>query len=251
MRIHTDLTRADVHRIIREGKHHAYALTLTEHGTRTAKARGLELQLTGTSTRQRNSGFYGAAGTDDYAATWDEWGIVLAGIFAADPTAIMGSAKHPVYADADDYHWKTGDRFRWLTTSASTYYHANHTWRWAEGMPMGETRCKCGAVRRYRDDYQESVGVVVPSIRTTRARRYVGENLTAGNVVESRTGDLWRLTEVEGKPAETLGHDDRGRTVCAPWVHAYPVTDPHRAAHTMMASYFVTPAVSYPERDSA
>lgn len=251
MRIHTDLTWSQIWDIIRDAKCGAYQTTLTEHGSRTAKARGIELKLAGTSTRYSNSGQWGAQNWDGHmAATWDEWGIVLAAIFDADPTAIMGSAKHPDYADRDDYHWQTGDRFRWLTSSSDDRYHAHHTFRWAEGMPQGETRCKCGAIRRW-GKAEHGAGHVIPSIRTTRARRYVGENLAPGNLVESRTGDLWRITKVDDKAAETLGHDDRGRTVCAPWVDAYPVLDPERAEAAMMASYFVTPAVSYPETKGA
>lgn len=143
MRIHTDLHAYDVGQIVRDAKCGAWANVLTDHGTRTAKRGAVELQLAGTSNRPN-------ASNTENAATWDEWGIVLAAIFEADPTAIMGSAKRPVYADRDDYHWKTGDRFRSLTSSSDDLYHANHYWRWDAGiMPRGESRCKCGAIRRW------------------------------------------------------------------------------------------------------
>src|SRR4051812_4814148 len=44
---------------------------------------------------------------DEYAASWDQWGIFLAKIFDLDPTITISR----VYADAAHFHKITGDRF--------------------------------------------------------------------------------------------------------------------------------------------
>jgi len=63
-----------------------------------------------------------------------------------------------------------------------------------------------------------------PTVRTTRARVYVGENIRPGDTVMIRG---WGLTEtphvvlkVDPKPAPTLGDDSRGRTIVGFWVTA-------------------------------
>lgn len=66
---------------------------------------GYTIILEGESGRHTNSGSYGAR-TDSEAATWDQWGIFLAVIFEADP-----GAKTDSYANAEDFHRKTGGRF--------------------------------------------------------------------------------------------------------------------------------------------
>lgn len=75
-------------------------------GSRTHLAK-YDIILSGESGRQMNSGRYGPApcGSTE-AATWDQWGIYLAVIFEADPTA-----KTDYYADAEDFHRQTGGRF--------------------------------------------------------------------------------------------------------------------------------------------
>jgi hypothetical protein len=60
----------------------------------------------GTVNRRRvNSGARGDR-PRPYAATWDQWGVVFAHIFAADP-----GAKCYAYDGAADFHDKTGGRF--------------------------------------------------------------------------------------------------------------------------------------------
>lgn len=48
-------------------------------------ARGFEFFLTGSSPYNVNRGY-----RDEKAATWDEWGLVIAALFAIDPSAQIG-----------------------------------------------------------------------------------------------------------------------------------------------------------------
>lgn len=143
MRIHTSATRADLDAAARAA---GVALAgLTEHGSRT-HARAFEVRLSG-------SGNYGGQyGTLDHKnATWDEWGIFLAAVYEADADARCGgSAARPIYANADDYHWQTGERFLTLTPGEQ---HKRHRWEYVGQLATGAWlhRCKgdaCGATMR-------------------------------------------------------------------------------------------------------
>lgn len=85
---------------------------LTSHGSR-SRARGIEIQLEAqvrdNGRRAGNSGSYGAMRPeyDGYAATYDEWGWLLAALYRIDPRMLCGTPKTPVYADAGDFHHKT------------------------------------------------------------------------------------------------------------------------------------------------
>lgn len=150
MRIHTDATYSQICGTVRGTP--AIFHTLDVHGSRT-HARAYEIRLTG-SGGLTNSGRHGAGSF--HGATWDEWGTVFAGIFAVDPDARMGgTAAHPVYANAADFHWQTGDRFRPNGLPEDT--HPRHRWELAHraGTPTTETeyRCTvdgCTAVNRWR-----------------------------------------------------------------------------------------------------
>lgn len=141
MKIHSDiLTSADIYRATSDLSG-VYAEAVTK-GSRSRKA-GIEFSLTGTSSRRPNSGRSGAG--DDYAATWDEWGIVLGRLFALDPNATC-----TYYKDADDFHFKTGARFHALTHEQQC---KNHKWEYqgtaATGAYHFATCAKCEAIRRY------------------------------------------------------------------------------------------------------
>ena len=149
MRIHTNKVD-EVRRMIRAATYKmsgVYA-ELTEYGSRSRKG-AVELKLTGNSGRRPNSGRWGADSWE-YAATWDEWGVVLAAVFEADPLAICGSAKRPVYAGIDDYHWQTGERFAHVGDALGKIVpllpedtHANHLWDY---VATGTRECrKCSA----------------------------------------------------------------------------------------------------------
>lgn len=120
-------------------------VTLTDHGSR-SRARAYDVKLTGTSGRRPNGGSRGAANTDDYAATWDEWGMFLAALFAADDSLTIPSA----YVDADDFHFKTGGRYDTLTAEGQ---HKHHRWEYTGTAVTGSYvvhECKtCDATRRF------------------------------------------------------------------------------------------------------
>ena len=90
---------------------------LTNHGSRThSLAHEVQLsswdQVPGDGRRVGNSGSYGAMNPDGgYAATFDEWGWLMAALYRLDPLAVWGSVKHPQYANSDDFDSKTGETY--------------------------------------------------------------------------------------------------------------------------------------------
>lgn len=152
MRLHTDvLDHGKVYDIIgdltKQGKITGVWAEHMWHGSR-SRAHGFDLRLTADPRKGRrrftNSGYAGA--TDgEYAATWDEWGIILAALYEADPN-MTGD----YYADAEHYHWSTGNRFR---DGGPAETHDTHRWAYkghhltGDGYPVSE--CKCGSLRRY------------------------------------------------------------------------------------------------------
>lgn len=145
MRIHTDKTsevRAAIWRAT--GALPGVYAEVSEYGSR-SRAGALELRLTGNSPRY-------TADNQDRAATWDEWGVVLAAVFAADPHAICGTAKRPVYAGVNDFHWQTGERFVHAPPAIETGgralpedTHTSHHWDYVARDTVECT--KCTAVR--------------------------------------------------------------------------------------------------------
>lgn len=145
MRIHSDYLRASDARDAMAGLP-VYATRLQEHGSR-SHDNAIELILSGSSNSRQNGG-------DDMAATWDEWGVVIARLFNLDANAVFGSVKHPNYANAEDFHRKTGDRFRSLELPEDTHQRHN----WVSPSPFYEpgglvarpqTCSKCSATVRY------------------------------------------------------------------------------------------------------
>lgn len=143
MRIHTNIIDpADMYRAA-EDAGDGVTVEFMEHGSR-SRLRAFEFSLSGTSNRRRNSGNRGAG--DEYAATWDEWGMFLAHLFALDPEARSGW-----YESADYFHWVTGGRFRDLTP-AMQHGGSGHRWGMAEPVVNGRyyvRECKCGATMRH------------------------------------------------------------------------------------------------------
>lgn len=84
---------------------------LEDKGSR-SHARAFEVQLDsdakldGDGRRLGNSGSYGAG--ENYTATYDEWGFLIAALYRADEFAVWGTVKNPMYADSYDFHHKTG-----------------------------------------------------------------------------------------------------------------------------------------------
>jgi len=159
MRIHTNATAEAIYVADLPG----VSATITEHRSQT-HARAFELQLSG-------NGKYGSQyGNSDFkSATWDEWGVVMARIFAIDPSTRMGgSAKRPIYADAEDFRWQTNGRFGgwgevWLGSGPAPFIakpglpedtHPMHRWNFTGYSAAGSysvAECKkCSALKRWR-----------------------------------------------------------------------------------------------------
>jgi hypothetical protein len=69
----------------------------------------LEAAIRDNGRRAGNSGAYGAMQpeVDGYAATFDEWGWLLAALYEIDPHMIAGTLKTPIYADRVDFDYRT------------------------------------------------------------------------------------------------------------------------------------------------
>jgi hypothetical protein len=116
-------------------------VSMDEKGSRSRK-RAFEVALSGSGAHRSQWG-----GMAHPAATWDEWGIFLAHIFAADPDAIVPR----VYESAEHFHWVTGSRYRTLTPEDQ---HLRHKWHsgdvngWNATHDYYVSSCKCGAILR-------------------------------------------------------------------------------------------------------
>ena len=149
MRIHTDhLSTLDIYAAANFAAA-ARVAEVTEHGSRT-RARAFRFYLLGSSSYRPNQRDYGP---DDYAATWDEWGIVIGHLYARDPAAHFGRYS---YRSAEDFHEKTGYRFvpGFITPGMQ---HRRHKW---SPDYSGGAYCDCGAYQRWRN---EVPGPIEPS----------------------------------------------------------------------------------------
>lgn len=101
---------------------HVSFKTLCEHGSRShthAYEIQLEAAMRDNGRRAGNSGSYGAMRPeyDGYTATYDEWGWLLAALYRLDPDMQVGTGAYPVYADREDFDFKTAWTYnpeRWL-----------------------------------------------------------------------------------------------------------------------------------------
>lgn len=134
MRIHANtLTDADVYAAARLAR--VELATFTRHGSR-SRDHAYEIKLTGESRRRPNGGSY----DNEYAATWDQWGVFLAALFNAD-----ASIKCWAYDGAFDFHQRTMYRFEdgWPADA-----HGDHTFRY-NGTPYQQECTKCSAIQRW------------------------------------------------------------------------------------------------------
>ena len=111
------------------------------HGSKTRRT-ALRFYVFGSSSYRPNQRSYGPG---DYAATWDEWGVLLGHLFAVDPDAHTGRYG---YLSANDFHYKTGHRFvpGFITRDMM---HRRHRWTIHLGY---ENQCECGAVVRWESE---------------------------------------------------------------------------------------------------
>lgn len=136
MRIHTD--HLDHHHFGKAAYDAGVRLIKCEQNGSRTHARSFDVALSGSSP-------YRTADGQDQAATWDEWGVFLAALFALDSEARCGGAKRPAYADHADFHYKTGGRFGNASLPFDT--HPRHRWEYRGGR---FSRCSaCSAVRTF------------------------------------------------------------------------------------------------------
>lgn len=143
MKIHTSATEEQVREAVRSvpGVRLHYGMGVTRSATH---ERAFDLRLEGSGGRN-NTGLYGAG--DYNGATWDEWGAVLGAIFRADPKARMGGTlKHPIYADAENFHIITGERFANPGLPSDT--HSRHQWDGTRDEFVCTHRAGCSAIWR-------------------------------------------------------------------------------------------------------
>jgi len=90
-------------------------------------ARGFEFFLTGSS--KYNAAHQGGQGGYEKAATWDEWGVVMAALYAIDPDAEIG-----FYSSRSDFIAKTRAEHERIATwhDADGYQAQCHQAPWLE-----------------------------------------------------------------------------------------------------------------------
>jgi hypothetical protein len=139
MKIHTSATREQVAEAMRTAM--VQPDRFEEKGSR-SHVRAFDVTLTGGSNRRPNNGDYNP---NSYAATWDQWGVFIAAIFAIDP-----DSKMTYYANAADFHWQTDWRFgdgqfvRWPSDA-----HGDHKFEFTG--TVGQQECsKCSAIKRWK-----------------------------------------------------------------------------------------------------
>jgi hypothetical protein len=137
MKLHANtLTPANVRSAARKAR--VDLVTFTERGSR-SHSRAYDVILSGESRYRTNAGTSG--GYDmPHAATWDQWGIFLAALYAVDPTV-----KSWAYDGTDDFHHKTADRFHTVTSISQPEYHRHHDFTYNGS---GQS-CACGAEKAY------------------------------------------------------------------------------------------------------
>lgn len=119
MRIHTNIESwQQIHAALDEQKNlgrialHVSFKTLDEHRS-SIRPHAFEVQLEAderdSGRRAGNSGSYGTMRpeADGYAATYDEWGWLLAALYELDRDMVVGTPKYPTYSDAADFHHST------------------------------------------------------------------------------------------------------------------------------------------------
>lgn len=144
MKLHTDtLTERDFYDAARIAR--VDFSRLDRKGSR-SRDHGFDFTLTGESRRRPNAGTGPGdhIGPDDYAATWDQWGVFLSILFDRDPNATCAA-----YDGADDFHVRTDDRFDNNGNSNVVDYwpndaHGDHRFEYA-GVPFQQECSKCTA----------------------------------------------------------------------------------------------------------
>lgn len=113
MRIHTNLDWSTVYDV---GRRAGVIFEVFEDKGSRKRDRAFEIRLSGSGRM--------TTGPDGLfqAATWDEWGVFFALLFAKDASAIAGQ----MYNGSDEFHSRTAGRFSDLTIPKDT--HKQHRW---------------------------------------------------------------------------------------------------------------------------
>lgn len=93
----------------------------------------VDVILNGSSNHRKNFSRYDDEGK---AATWDEWGMFLYGLFKADENIVAGP-----YTSELLFHMTTRDRFK-MIANGEVRPHTQHKWN---NVAPYEFECKCGA----------------------------------------------------------------------------------------------------------
>lgn len=146
MKIHSDkITLLDLYAAAEVAR---VEMEYTRHGSR-CRALSFDVRLTGESRRRPNRTLY----SDEYAATWDQWGVFLAVLFDTDPDMLCGSSeKYAAYKDRTDFQVKTNGRFTKIGGGWTDYWpadaHGDHRFKFV-GVPCEQKCTKCSAVQRW------------------------------------------------------------------------------------------------------
>lgn len=141
MKLHSaKITSADVYAAARRAG--VSVNELTEHGS-ISHGKALSVYLEGSSSRQSNQ-------RDHKAATWDEWGVVMADLYTIDPDAMWGNPRWG-YTSAEDFHTKTQNRF---AEGMPHDMHMQHKWvyDYQRSLPLSDVAyhycSRCSATTR-------------------------------------------------------------------------------------------------------
>lgn len=137
MRIHTDSIKYSD--LLDAAKVARVEVEITSHGSR-KRDHAYNVNLTGESKRRPNRRHE----SDEFAATWDQWGVFIAHLFSVDSDAVFGS----MYDGEDEFHYRTAYRFDiegfWPADA-----HGDHRFRY-NGVPYQQDCTKCSATQRWQ-----------------------------------------------------------------------------------------------------
>ena len=159
MRLHTNtITEQDIssallaERKIGRVANSVWFKTLDTKTSRT-HAHAFEVQLEswghvkGDGRRIGATGSYGGMCGTEYAATYDEWGWLIAALYRLDPEAVWGTVKSPNYSDAEDFDYKTGLSFNPTELLAYLEADGEHP-AWGDPFPYVSLSQSAGRVGR-------------------------------------------------------------------------------------------------------
>lgn len=135
MRIHTDSIRYSD--LLEAAKAARVEVEITTHGSR-KRDHAFNVNLTGESKRRPNR----SHASDEYAATWDQWGVFIGHLFLVDENAVFGS----MYDGVDEFNFRTDHRFvhGWPKDA-----HGDHRFKYS-GLPYTHQCTKCSATQRWQ-----------------------------------------------------------------------------------------------------